>query len=149
MLAHKAEDEAVLVAEVINGQKHHIDYNLIPSVVYTWPEVASVGKTEEQLKGEGIEYKTGKFPYSASGRARASGDTDGFAKVLVSPKYGEVLGVHIIGPRAADVIAQCVLGMKCEITAEEMYRVCYAHPTYSEVLKDAYLVANGRSAINI
>ncbi|MDB4903603.1 MAG: lpdA [Mucilaginibacter sp.] len=149
MLAHKAEDEGIFVAEVINGQKPHIKYDLIPNVIYTWPEVAAVGKTEEQLKADGIPYNTGKFPFSASGRARASGDIDGFAKVLVSPKYGEVLGVHIIGPRAADVIAQCVVGMEFEVTAEDMYRITYAHPTYSEVLKDAFLIAGGQGAINI
>ncbi len=149
MLAHKAEDEAVFVAEVINGQKPHIHYNLIPGVVYTWPEVASVGATEEELREKGIEFKSGSFPYSASGRARAAMDTDGFVKVLISPKYGEVLGVHIIGPRAADVIAQSVVGMEYEVTAEDMYRISYAHPTYSEALKDAYLIASGQGAINI
>jgi dihydrolipoamide dehydrogenase len=148
MLAHKAEDEGIFVAEVINGQKPHINYNLIPSVVYTWPEAASVGQTEEQLKTAGIEYSSGKFPYLASGRARAAGETDGFVKVLISPKYGEVLGVHIIGPRAADVIAQCVVGMEYEVTAEDMYRICYAHPTYSEALKDAFFLASGVGAIN-
>jgi len=149
MLAHKAEDEGIFVAEVINGQKPRINYNLIPSVVYTWPEVASVGATEHELRTKGIEFKSGSFPYSASGRARAAMDTDGFVKVLVSPKYGEVLGVHIIGPRAADVIAQSVVGMEYEVTAEDMYRISYAHPTYSEALKDAYLIASGQGAINI
>lgn len=149
MLAHKAEDEAVFVAEVINGQKPHINYNLIPGVVYTWPEVAAVGATEEELEAKGIAYNKGSFPYSASGRARAANDTDGFVKVLVSPQYGEVLGVHIIGPRAADVIAQSVVGMEYEVTAEDMYRISYAHPTYSEALKDAYLIASGQGAINI
>lgn len=149
MLAHKAEDEAVFVAEMINGQNPHINYNLIPSVVYTWPEVASVGATEEQLLAKGIAFNKGSFPYSASGRARAAMDTDGFVKVLVSPQYGEVLGVHIIGPRAADVIAQSVVGMEYEVTAEDMYRISYAHPTYSEALKDAYLIAAGQGAINI
>jgi dihydrolipoamide dehydrogenase len=148
MLAHKAEDEAICAVEIINGQKPHVDYNLIPSVVYTWPEVASVGMSEEQLKNASVPYRAGKFPYSASGRARASGDTDGFAKVLVSPQYGEVLGVHIIGPRAADVIAQCVLGMAYEVTAEDMYRISYAHPTYAEALKDTFLIADGKGAIN-
>ncbi|WP_316828576.1 dihydrolipoyl dehydrogenase [Pedobacter miscanthi] len=149
MLAHKAEDEGTFVAEVINGQKPHINYNLIPGVVYTWPEVASVGATEEQLRAQGVEYRTGKFPYSASARARASMDTDGFVKVLVSPKYGEILGVHIIGPRAADVIAQSVVAMEYEVTAKDMFRISYAHPTYSEALKDAYLIASGQGAINI
>ncbi|MDB5141854.1 MAG: lpdA [Mucilaginibacter sp.] len=149
MLAHKAEDEGVFVAETIHGQIPHINYDLIPNVVYTWPEVASIGKSEEQLKMEGIAYRLGKFPFSASGRARASGDTEGFAKVIVSTKYGEVLGVHIIGARAADIIAQCVVGMEYEVTVEDMYRICYAHPTYSEVLKDAYMLADGREALNI
>lgn len=149
MLAHKAEDEGVFVAEVINGQKPHVKYHLIPGVVYTWPEVAAVGSTEEELKAKGIAYSKGSFPYSASGRARAANDTDGFVKVLVSPQYGEVLGVHIIGPRAADVIAQSVVGMEYEVTAEDMYRISYAHPTYSEALKDAYLIAAGQGAINI
>lgn len=149
MLAHKAEDEGTFVAEIIHGLKPHINYNLIPGVVYTWPEVAAAGATEEQLKATGVEYKVGKFPYMASARARASMDTDGFVKVLVSPKYGEILGVHIIGPRAADVIAQTVVGMELESTVEEMTRISYAHPTYSEALKDAFLMASGKGAINI
>lgn len=149
MLAHKAEDEGTFVAEIIHGLKPHINYNLIPGVVYTWPEVAAAGATEEQLKATGVEYKVGKFPYMASARARASMDTDGFVKVLVSPKYGEILGVHIIGPRAADVIAQTVVAMELESTVEEMTRMSYAHPTYSEALKDAFLMASGKGAINI
>lgn len=149
MLAHKAEDEGVFVAEVINGQKPHIKYELIPGVVYTWPEVASVGSTEEELKAKGIAFNKGSFPYSASGRARAAGDTDGFVKVLVDPKYGEILGVHLIGPRAADVIAQAVVSMEYEMTAEDMFRISWAHPTYAEALKDAYLIASGQGAINI
>jgi len=149
MLAHKAEDEGTFVAETIAGQKPHIKYELIPGVVYTWPEVASVGYTEEQLKEQGKAYQSGKFPYSASARARASMDTDGFVKVLIDPQYGEVLGVHIIGPRAADVIAQAVVAMEYEVTAEDMYRISYAHPTYAEALKDAYLIASGQGAINI
>lgn len=149
MLAHKAEEEGVLVAETINGQKHHIHYDRIPSVVYTWPEVASVGYTEEYLKKNAIAYNVGKFPFSASARARASMDTDGFAKVLVDPKYGEVLGVHIIGARAADLIAQGVIAQEYEVTAEDMFRISYAHPTYSETLKEAYLIASGQGAINI
>lgn len=149
MLAHKAEDEGAFVAEVINGQKPHIHYHLIPNVVYTWPEVASVGYTEEQLKTQGTAYRVGKFPYMASARARASMDTEGFVKVLVSPQYGEILGVHIIGPRAADVIAQPVLGIESELTAREMFHMSYAHPTYAEALKDAFLAASGQGAINI
>lgn len=149
MLAHKAEDEGTFVAEVIHGGKPHIKYELIPAVVYTWPEVAAAGATEEQLRAQGVTYTVGKFPYMASARARASMDTDGFVKVLVSPQYGEVLGVHIIGPRAADVIAQAVVAMEYEITADDLSRLSYAHPTYSEVLKDAYLIATGKGAINI
>ncbi|UFH57242.1 dihydrolipoyl dehydrogenase [Spirosoma sp. KNUC1025] len=149
MLAHKAEDEGAFVAEVINGQKPHIKYDLIPSVVYTWPEVASVGSTEEQLSEKGIPYKVGKFPYSASARARASMDTDGFVKVLTDPTYGEILGVHLIGPRAADVIAQAVVSMEYEVTTQEMAHISFAHPTYAEALKDAYLQASGQGAINI
>lgn len=149
MLAHKAEEEGVFVAETINGQKPHINYRLIPGVVYTWPEVASVGYTEEELKKNNIEYRVGKFPFSASARARAAMDKDGFAKVLSEPKYGEILGIHIIGPRAADLIAQGVIGMEYEVTDEDMFRISYAHPTYSEALKEAYLIASGQGAINI
>lgn len=149
MLAHKAEEEGVLVAETINGQKRHIHYDRIPSVVYTWPEVASVGFSEEYLKKNNISYQVGKFPFSASARARASMDTEGFAKVLVDPKYGEILGVHIIGARAADLIAQAVIAQEYEVTAEDMFRISYAHPTYSEALKEAYLIASGQGAINI
>lgn len=149
MLAHKAEEEGIFVAEIINGQKPTVHYNLIPGVVYSWPEVASVGFTEEQLKEQGIEYHKGKFPFMASGRARASGDKDGFAKVLTGAKYGEVLGVHIIGARAADLIAQAVIGIHYETTDEDMFRFSYAHPTYSETLKEAYKIASGQGSLNI
>lgn len=149
MLAHKAEEEGVFVAEIINGQKPHIHYNRIPGVVYTWPEVASVGYTEEELIAKGIDYRKGKFPFSASARARAAMEKDGFAKVLSEPKYGEVLGVHIIGPRAADLIAQAVIGLEYEVTDSDMFMISYAHPTYSEVLKEAYMLASGQPAINI
>lgn len=149
MLAHKAEEEGVYVAEIINGQKPEIHYNLIPGVVYTWPEVAAVGQTEEELKAQGIAYKKGKFPFSASGRARAAMEPDGFVKVLSGEKYGEILGVHIIGPRAADLIAQPVIGMHYETTDEDMFRMPYAHPTYSEALKEAYLIASGQGALNL
>jgi dihydrolipoamide dehydrogenase len=149
MLAHKAEEEGVFVAETINGQKPHINYKLIPGVVYTWPEVASVGYTEEELREKNIEYNTGKFPFSASARARAAMEKDGFVKVLTDPKYGEVVGVHVIGPRAADLIAQAVIAMEYEVTAEDMFRISYAHPTYSEALKEAYLIASGQGSINI
>jgi len=149
MLAHKAEEEGVFVAERINGQKPHINYKLIPGVVYTWPEVASVGYTEEELKKQNIEYKVGKFPFSASARARAAMEKEGFAKVLTEPKYGEILGVHVIGPRAADLIAQGVIAMEYEVTDEDMFRISYAHPTYSEALKEAYLISSGQGSLNI
>ncbi|WP_341833920.1 dihydrolipoyl dehydrogenase [Chitinophaga pollutisoli] len=148
MLAHKAEDEGVMAAESIHGKAHHINYNCIPSVVYTWPEVAGVGYTEEQLKEKNIPYNKGRFPFMASGRARASDDTEGFSKVLSDPKYGEILGVHIIGARAADLIAQAVTAMEFELTDMELGKISYAHPTFSETLKDAYLAASGRGAIN-
>lgn len=149
MLAHKAEDEGIYVAERIVGQKPHIDYNLIPGVVYTWPEVASVGKTEEQLKESGKEYKTGSFPFKASGRAKASMDTDGFVKVLSDAKTDEILGVHIIGPRAADIIAEAVVAMEFRASAEDIGRICHAHPTYTEAFKEAALAATANRAIHM
>lgn len=149
MLAHKAEDEGANVAESIAGKPHHINYLRIPSVVYTWPEVAGVGYTEEQLQKEQIVYQKGKFPFLASGRARASDDTEGFVKVLADAQYGEILGVHIVGARAADLIAQAVLAMEFELTATELGKISYAHPTFSEALKDAYLAASGQGALNM
>ena len=148
MLAHKAEDEGVYVAERIVGQKPHIDYNLIPGVVYTWPEVASVGKTEEQLKKAGTKYKTGSFSFKASGRAKASGDTDGFIKVLADAETDEVLGVHMIGPRAADMIAEAVVAMEYRASAEDIGRICHAHPTFTEAIKEAALAATANRAIH-
>ena len=149
MLAHKAEEEGVFVAEVISGQKPHINYRLIPGVVYTWPEVASVGYTEEELKNDNREYKSGSFPFKASGRARASMDTDGFAKVLADKKTDEILGVHIIGPRAADMIAEAVVAMEYRASAEDIARMSHAHPTYTEVFKEACLMATGNRAIHL
>ncbi|RYF96041.1 MAG: dihydrolipoyl dehydrogenase, partial [Chitinophagaceae bacterium] len=149
MLAHKAEDEGILVAEYIAGQKPHINYNLIPGVVYTWPEVASVGFTEEQLKESGRKYKAGSFPFKASGRAKASMDTDGFVKVLSDMSTDEVLGIHMIGPRAADMIAEAVMAMEFRASAEDIARVCHAHPTYTEALKEAALAATDNRAIHI
>ncbi len=149
MLAHKAEEEGIFAAETIHGEKPHINYKLIPGVVYTWPEIASVGYTEEELKKENIEYRVGRFPFSASARARAAMEKDGFTKVLTDPKYGEILGIHIIGPRAADLIAQGVIAMEYEVTDEDMFRISYAHPTYSETLKEAYLASSGQGPINI
>ena len=141
MLAHKAEEEGVLVAERIAGQKPHIDYNLIPGVVYTWPEVASVGKTEEQLKDAGIAYKSGQFPMRALGRSRASMDTDGFVKILADKETDEVLGVHMIGARVADLIAEAVTAMEYRASAEDIARMSHAHPTYAEAVKEAALAA--------
>ena len=141
MLAHKAEEEGVLVAERIAGQKPHIDYNLIPGVVYTWPEVASVGKTEEQLKEAGIAFKSGQFPMRALGRSRASMDTDGFVKILADAKTDEVLGVHMIGARVADLIAEAVTAMEFRASAEDIARMSHAHPTYAEAVKEAALAA--------
>ncbi len=145
MLAHKAEEEGTFVAETIAGQKPHIDYNLIPGVVYTWPEVASVGKTEEQLKEEKVNYKEGKFPMRALGRARASGDTDGFVKILTNADTDEVLGVHMIGARAADLITEGVTAMEFRASAEDISRMSHAHPTYAEAVKEAALAANDRA----
>ncbi len=149
MLAHKAEDEGTYVAETIAGQKPHINYNLIPGVVYTWPEVASVGLTEEQLKEKGTKYKSGSFPFKASGRAKASMDTDGFIKVLADATTDEVLGVHMIGPRVADVIAEAVIAMEFRASAEDIARTSHAHPTYTEALKEAALAATDNRAIHI
>lgn len=148
MLAHKAEDEGIYVAERIAGQKPHIDYNLIPGVVYTWPEVASVGQTEEQLKEAGKKYKSGSFSFKASGRAKASGDTDGFVKVLADAETDEILGVHMIGPRAADMIAEAVVAMEYRASAEDIGRICHAHPTYTEAFKEAALAATANRAIH-
>ena len=149
MLAHKAEEEGVFVAETIAGQKPHIDYNLIPGVVYTWPEVAAVGKTEEQLKEAGIEYKAGSFPFKALGRSRASGDTDGFVKILADAKTDEVLGVHMIGARTADLIAEAVTAMEFKASAEDISRMSHAHPTYAEAIKEAALAATDNRALHV
>ncbi len=148
MLAHKAEEEGVFVAEQIVGQKPHINYNLIPGVVYTWPEVASVGYTEEQLKDQGRKYKTGKFPYKALGRARASMDLDGLVKVLADKDTDEILGIHIIGARAADMIAAGVTAMEYRASAEDVARMSHAHPTYMEAVKEACLAATDNRPIH-
>lgn len=149
MLAHKAEDEGIYVAERLAGEKPYLNYNLIPGVVYTWPEVASVGKTEEALKDEGVKYKSGSFPFKASGRARASMDTEGFVKVLADAETDEVLGVHMIGPRAADMIAEAVVAMEFRASAEDIARICHAHPTYTEAFKEAALAATDNRPIHI
>jgi len=149
MLAHKAEEEGVMVAEILAGQKPHIDYNLIPGVVYTWPEVAAVGKTEEQLKADGVAYKAGSFPFKALGRARAGGDTDGFVKILADAKTDEVLGVHMIGARCADLIAEAVTAMEFRASAEDISRMSHAHPTFAEAIKEAALAATDNRALHV
>jgi dihydrolipoamide dehydrogenase len=149
MLAHKAEEEGVLVAETLAGQKPHIDYNLIPGVVYTWPEVAAVGKTEEQLKEAGVAYKAGSFPFKALGRARAGGDLDGFVKILADAKTDEVLGVHMIGARCADLIAEAVTAMEFRASAEDISRMSHAHPTFAEAIKEAALAATEDRALHV
>ncbi len=149
MLAHKAEEEGVMVAEILAGQKPHIDYNLIPGVVYTWPEVAAVGKTEEQLVAAGIAFKSGSFPFKALGRARAGGDTDGFVKILADIKTDEVLGIHMIGARCADLIAEAVTAMEFRASAEDISRMSHAHPTFAEAIKEAALAATDNRAIHI
>ena len=149
MLAHKAEEEGVMVAELIAGQKPHIDYNLIPNVIYTWPEVASVGKTEEQLKEEGVLYKSGQFPMRALGRARASMDIDGFVKILADKITDEIIGVHMIGARAADLIAEAVTAMEFRASAEDIARMSHSHPTYAEAVKEAALAATENRPLHI
>ena len=149
MLAHKAEEEGVFVAETLAGQKPHIDYNLIPGVVYTWPEVASVGKTEEQLIENGVAYKAGQFPMRALGRSRASGDTDGFVKILSDASTDEVLGVHMVGARVADLIAEAVVAMEFRASAEDISRMSHAHPTYAEAVKEAALAATDNRPLHI
>ncbi|WP_299485600.1 dihydrolipoyl dehydrogenase [uncultured Allomuricauda sp.] len=149
MLAHKAEEEGTMVAELLAGQKPHINYNLIPGVVYTWPEVAAVGKTEEQLKEEGVAYKVGQFPMRALGRARASMDIDGFVKILADQTTDEVLGVHMIGARCADLITEGVTAMEFRASAEDIARMSHAHPTYAEAVKEAALAATEDRPIHI
>ncbi len=148
MLAHKAEEEGVFVAEVMAGQKPHIDYNLIPGVVYTWPEVAAVGQTEEQLKEAGVDYKVGSFPMRALGRSRASMDLDGLVKVLADKETDEILGVHIVGARAADMIAEAVVAMEYRASAEDVSRMSHAHPTYTEAIKEACMAATDNRSIH-
>ncbi|WP_047245597.1 dihydrolipoyl dehydrogenase [Maribacter thermophilus] len=149
MLAHKAEEEGSFVAEQLAGQKPHIDYNLIPGVVYTWPEVAAVGKTEEELKEAGVAYKVGQFPMRALGRARASMDIDGFVKILADEATDEVLGVHMIGARCADLITEGVTAMEFRASAEDIARMSHAHPTYAEAVKEAALAATEDRALHV
>lgn len=148
MLAHKAEDEGVILAELLAGQSGHIDYDMIPGVVYTWPEVANVGKTEEQLKEAGVDYKSGKFPFMANGRARAMNAMDGFVKILADAKTDRVLGAHMIGPNVGDLMQEVVTVMEFDGTAEDIARVCHAHPTLTEVVKEAALAVDKRAIHN-
>jgi dihydrolipoamide dehydrogenase len=145
MLAHKAEDEGVAVAEMLAGQAGHVNYNAIPGVVYTWPEVASVGQTEEELQAAGIAYTVGKFPFTANGRARAMGDVDGFVKILADKATDRLLGAHVIGPDAGTLIAELTTAIEFGASAEDVARVCHAHPTLSEAVKEAALAVEGRA----
>jgi dihydrolipoyl dehydrogenase len=145
MLAHKAEEEGVAVVELIAGQAGHVNYEAIPGVVYTWPEVASVGRTEEQLKAEGVEYRVGKFPFSANSRARCNADTDGFVKILADTKTDRILGGHIVGPEAGDLIQEIVVAMEFGGSAEDLARTSHGHPGLAEALKEAALAVAGRA----
>ncbi len=145
MLAHKADEEGVAVAEIIAGKPGHVNYEAIPNVVYTWPEVASVGLTEEELKAKGVEFKIGKIPFMANARARCFGDTDGFVKIIADAKTDRILGAHIIGPNASELIAELVIGVEFSATAEDIGRSSHAHPTLAEVMKDAALAVDKRS----
>ena len=145
MLAHKAEDEGVALAEILAGQAGHVNYGVIPGVVYTWPEVASVGQTEEQLKGAGIAYTVGKFPFTANARARAMGFTEGFVKILADARSDRILGAHIIGPDAGTLIAELATAMEFGASAEDVARTCHAHPSLNEAVKEAALAVAGRA----
>ena len=145
MLAHKAEDEGVVLAEILAGQAGHIDYDAIPGIVYTWPEAAGLGQTEEKLKEVGVTYKVGKFPFSANARARAMGETDGFVKILADAETDAVIGVHAIGPAAGDLIQECVVAMEFGGAAEDIARICHGHPGLCEVVKEAALAVDGRA----
>jgi dihydrolipoamide dehydrogenase len=148
MLAHKAEEEGVAVAERIVGQKPRVDFNTVPWVIYTAPEIAWVGKTEQQLKAQGVEYRAGTFPFSANARARALGDTGGLVKFLANTKTDEILGVHVIGPFAGELIAEAVVAMQFRASSEDIGMICHAHPSLSEAMKDAALAVDKR-ALNI
>jgi dihydrolipoamide dehydrogenase len=149
MLAHKAEEEGTFVAEKMAGQKPHINYKAIPGVLYTWPEAAGVGFTEDELKAENYNYKSGSFPFKALGRARASMDTDGFVKVLADKETDEILGIHLVGARAADLIAEAVVALEYRASAEDIARMSHAHPTYAEAIKEAMLDATGKRSIHM
>jgi len=145
MLAHKAEDEGVALAERLAGKAGHVNYDAVPSVVYTWPEVASVGRTEEELKAAGIEYRVGKFPFTANGRARAMGATDGFVKLLADKTTDRLLGAHILGPDAGTLIAELAMAIEFGASAEDVARTCHAHPSLNEAVKEAALAVDGRA----
>ena len=145
MLAHKAEDEGVAAAEIIAGEAGHVNYDAIPGIVYTWPEVAAVGKTEEKLKAEGVKYKSGKFPFTANSRAKCNADTDGFVKILADAETDRILGVHIIGPEGGDLIQECVVAMELGASAEDLARICHGHPGLSESVKEAAMNVAGRA----
>jgi dihydrolipoamide dehydrogenase len=145
MLAHKGEDEGIALAEILAGQAGHVNYGVIPNVIYTTPELASVGKTEEELKADGIAYKAGKFPFLANGRAKSNQLTDGFVKVLADAANDRVLGVHIIGPVAGELIHECAVLMEFGGSSEDLARTCHAHPTYSEAVKEAAMAVEGRA----
>jgi dihydrolipoamide dehydrogenase len=145
MLAHKAEEEGVAVAERIAGQRPHVDFNTVPWVIYTSPEIAWVGKTEQQLKSEGVAYRAGSFPFSANARARALGDTSGLVKILADATTDRILGMHVMGPMASELIAEGVVAMEFGASAEDIARICHAHPSLSEATKEAALAVDGRS----
>ena len=145
MLAHKAEDEGIACAEILAGKPGHVNYNTIPSVIYTWPEMASVGITEEQAQEQGLKYRVGKFPFLANGRAKAMDETEGLVKLLADATTDRVLGVHIIGPRASDMIAEAVTTMEFAGSAEDIARICHSHPTLSEALREAALAVDKRA----
>jgi len=145
MLAHKAEDEGIAVAEILAGQAGHVNYDAIPNVIYTYPEVASVGKTEEELKAAGVAYKVGKFPFTANGRAKANQQTEGFVKILADAKTDRVLGVHIVGPDAGDMIAEAALAIEFGAASEDIARTSHPHPTFTEAVKEAALAVDKRA----
>jgi dihydrolipoamide dehydrogenase len=145
MLAHKAEEEGVALAEILGGEKAHVNYDVIPGIVYTWPEVASVGKTEEQLKEAGVHYRVGKFPFTANARAKTNADTDGVVKVIADAKSDRVLGAHILGPDAGTLIHEVVMAMEFGASAEDIGRTCHGHPTLNEAVKEAALAVDGRA----
>ena len=144
MLAHKGSEEGIMAAEIIHGGHASVNYETIPSVIYTHPEISWAGKTEEQLKASGIEYNIGTFPFVASGRARAAGDTAGLVKILADKKTDRILGVHIVGAHSSEIIAQAVIAMEFGASSEDIFRTCHSHPTLSEALKEAALAVDGR-----